>query len=177
VAAYCRYRRCQMTPKSFKDSQEAGFRRMVRDAIRRGPFTKSERDVTLAVVNHWFHHKGGPQSSIRPGRDALAKKAGVSVRTVASVLSMLRTIEAIEPVTGLNGGYLHGGRGMTTHYTVNPWPLMVFCGCDWVDDFMRGSSQNCTVSGGVFARFWRAKIAHCSYDVGTSLSQGGETDE
>ena len=46
----------------FKDSQEAAFRRVVRSQIKRGPFTKGQRDALLAFINHWFQHrtsKGG----------------------------------------------------------------------------------------------------------------------
>lgn len=146
---------------SFKNSQEANFRRMVRQAIRKGPFTKGERDVTLAVVNMWFHHKGGPKPYIHPGREKIAKKSGVTVKTVSRCLATLRASNVLAAVNGLSGG----GK-VATKYTVNVWSLMTLCGCDWVDEFMRGRSQNVPLSG--------AEMSHCRRDkmsrsnIGTS---------
>lgn len=59
---------------SFKDSQEYTLRRLVRGAVRKSPLTRDERDVTLALVNVWFHHRHGPKGYIHPGCQALAKK-------------------------------------------------------------------------------------------------------
>lgn len=132
---------------SFKDSQEAAFRRLVRDAIRKGDFTKGERDVIIALVNHWFHHKGKNKGIVHPGRAKLAKKAGVSVRTVASTLAMLRAAGAISVVE-----YPNGGRN-ASRYSINIRPLMTLCGCDWVDDFLRGAADNCTVYAAKIAQF------------------------
>jgi hypothetical protein len=141
---------------TFKDSHEANFRRMVRAAIRKGGFSKGERDVTLAIVNHWFHHKGGPKDYIYPGRAKIAKKAGVSIRTVASTLSMLRDVGALVPVS-----HLMGGGGTATRYRIDTVALMSFCGCDWVNEFFNGYyGGNCTVNGIEIARLRRAKIAH-----------------
>ena len=138
---------------------------MVRDAVRKGPFTRAERDVTLAIINHWFHHKGGAKPFIHPSREAVAKKAKVSVRTVASTMAMLRDCDVLRPVSGLGGG-----RNKATQYKVDLWTLMVFCGCTWVSEFASGFGGNCTVYDVDFARFSvdanRAKIAHCLNDVG-----------
>ncbi len=54
---------------SFRDSNEAAFRRAVRDAIRKSALTKSEQAVTLALANLWFHHKA-PKGVMHPGRAA-----------------------------------------------------------------------------------------------------------
>lgn len=152
---------------SFKDSQEQAFRRLVRQSIRKGDFTKGERDVIIALVNHWFHHRAkGP---IHPGREKIAKKAGVSVRTVASAMSMLRAAGVLNPVSNLKGGH-----GAATRYSVNTYALFVLCGCDWVDDFVRGRGQDCTVVGSEIARLSRAKIAHGIYSVKGDPSQNGE---
>lgn len=118
--------------RTFEKSQEAAFRRLVRQAIRKGPFTKSERDITLALFNHWFHHKNGPKSYIHPGRKKLAKKAGVTEKTVSRCLSMLRVSGVIRPL-----GPLKGNRYKATEYAVDPYALFVLCGCDWVDHFVR----------------------------------------
>ena len=60
--------RCRMT--SFIDSNEAAFRRAVRDAIRKSALTKSEQAVTLALANLWFHHKA--KGEMHPGREKIA---------------------------------------------------------------------------------------------------------
>lgn len=106
----------------FADSQEASFRRLIRDAIRKGPFTKSERDVTLAFVNHWFHHRNGSKRVIHPGRDKLAKKAGVTIKTVSRCLDVLRHYGAIEATA-----CLHGLHGKATEYTVDVVRLLALC--------------------------------------------------
>lgn len=151
--------------KAFKDSHEAAFRRMVRAAIKKGPFSRAERDITLAIVNHWFHHKGGPKKFIHPSRESIAKKSGTCVRSVASAFAMLRDCDILRPVSGMKGG-----RRKATHYTVDVWTLMVFCGVTWVEEFLSGAGRNCTVSPPDFARFSatgnRAAIAHCLNDVG-----------
>lgn len=145
---------------------------MVRDAVRKADFTKGERDVTLAIVNHWFHHKGAGQP-IHPGREKLAKKAGVSVRTVAYVLSMLRAAEVLSPVANLNGGFQ-----TATKYRVNLLRLMTLCGCDWLDQFLSGRAVNCTVANPEIARLRGAEIAHGISNVSTGLCQkrGGKSD-
>lgn len=151
--------------KAFKDSHEAAFRRMVRDAIKKGPFSRAERDITLAIVNYWFHHKGGPKKFIHPSRESIAKKSETCVRSVASAFAMLRDCDILRPVSGMKGG-----RRKATHYTVDVWTLMVFCGVTWVEEFLSGADRNCTVSPPDFARFSatgnRAAIAHCLNDVG-----------
>jgi len=158
--------------RDFKSSQEAAFRRLVRHSIRSGDFTKGERDVIIALVNHWFHHRAkGP---IHPGREKIAKKAGVSVRTVASTMSMLRAASVLNPVSNLKGGH-----GAATRYTINSHALFVLCGCDWVDDFVRGRGENCTVVGSEIARLSRAKIAHGIYTTSNTSfpKSGGAKDE
>lgn len=137
--------------KTFQQSQEAAFRRMVRDAIRKGPFTSAEAKVTLALVNHWFHHKVA-RPIIHPGREKLVKKSGVSLRSVQSTLAMLRAAQVIEAVSHQRGGW-----GKATHYRVHIARLMTLCGCDWIDQFLTG---NCSHSIDVFAHKMGAKIAH-----------------
>lgn len=117
--------------RTFQQSQEASFRRMVRDAIRKGPFTSAEAKVTLALVNHWFHHKGA-RPIIHPGREKLAKRSGVgSIKTVSRALAMLRAATVIETVSHARGGW-----GKSTHYRVHIARLMTLCGCDWIDQFL-----------------------------------------
>lgn len=154
----------------FKDSQEAAFRRIVRDAVRKAEFTKSERDVTLALVNFWFHHKGNGKP-IHPGREKLAARAGVTIKTVSRVLSMLRAAQVLRPVSNLNGGFK-----TATKYAVSIPHLMTLCGCDWMDQFMRGAMRNVPVAESEMSRLRRDKMSHGNNSVGTGLSQVGGTD-
>lgn len=147
---------------AFKDSQEAAFRRVIRQTIRRGPFTKSEREVVLAFVNHWFQHRKSTKGVIHPGRKKLAKKAGVSIRTVASTLDMLRRAGAIDAVN-----HLHGLHGNATEYTVNTVALTDLCAQEKADLRVNGV-KNCTTQG-------RAKIAHRINNVVKFPVQGLKT--
>lgn len=156
-----------MTPKAFKDSQEAAMRRMVRTAVRNGPFTRAERDVTLAIVNHWFHHKSGPKGFIHPSREAIAKKAKVCVKTVSRSLDVLRGNTILVPVSGIGGG-----KAKATRYNVDLHSLMVVCGCVWATEFLRGASANVPVSGAEMSRYGRDKMSHCLNDVASTLRQG-----
>jgi hypothetical protein len=132
---------------TFKDSQEASFRRIIRQTIRKGPFTKSEREVVLAFINHWFQHRKSTKGVVHPGRKKLAKRAGVSIRTVASVLDLLRTHGVIDAKA-----HLHGLHGNATEYTVCTVALTELCAKKKADIRVDGV-QNCTGTG-------RAKIAH-----------------
>jgi hypothetical protein len=145
--------------KSFEDSQEAAFRRLVRQSVRKGPFTKGERDVVLAFVNHWMHHRKKSGGVVHPGREKLAKRAGVSVRTVASVLEMLRQSGAIEAVA-----HLHGLYGNATEYTVSTVHLFELC-AGKKPAKARIGVQNCTTVG-------CAEIAHRKDNVLMFPSQG-----
>lgn len=142
----------------FKDSQEAAFRRIIRQAIRKGPFTKSHRDVTLALFDHWFHHKSGPKGYIHPGRAKLAKKARTTEKTVSRCLASLRSAGVISPA-----GSLKGNRYQATEYTVDPLALLVFCGCDWVD-FLR---RNVPSKISKMSHLQRDKMSHRIRDVAT----------
>ena len=121
-----------MSSKSFTDSDEAAFRRIVRSCIQKGPFTKSQRDVTKAFFEHWFYHKSGPKNYVHPGRKRLAKKSGVTVITVARTLAMLRAAGVIIAIDGANG---HGKK--PTKYVVNVMALFTLCGAGWADHFVR----------------------------------------
>jgi hypothetical protein len=159
----------ELSQISFKASQEAAFRRLIRDSIKRGSFTKSERDVTLTVINHWLHHKGGAKPFIHPSREAIAKKAGVSIRTVASCFGMLRAAGILVPVSGIRGG-----KGKATQYKVDARALMVLCGCDWLDEFITGRLANCTVSLPNLHAITVQKLHTVLYDDKGYPSQRGE---
>ena len=127
--------RAKMSRKySYRDSHEAQFRRIVRHVIRQGPFTKGQRDVTLALFEHWFYHKSGPRDYIYPGRTKLSKKARVSINTVKRTLAMLRAADILHPISSPKG---EGQK--PTCYRVEVINLMTLCGSDWVNIFMRGA--------------------------------------
>lgn len=141
-------------PEKFFDSREAEFRRIIRGAIKRGPFTKSQRDVALAFFNHWMQHRTSEKKVVHPGRKKLAEKARVSIRTVASTLELLRDHGAIIAVAHLNGLM-----GNATEYVVDVVALKRLCGKSKSDIRVNGV-QNFPTKGS-------AKIAHRSCDVVT----------
>ena len=152
---------------NFRDSQEAAFQRIVRSAVRNGPFTKGERDVVLAIINHWFHHKT-KNEPIHPGRGALARKAKVTEKTVSRTLGKLRAAVVLIPVSNLKGGYQ-----TATRYRVNIPALMTLCGCDWLDQFMRGHRQNVPVVSAKMSRLRGDKMSHGIKGVESDPSQDG----
>lgn len=153
---------------NFTNSQEASFRRAVRRAIKDAQdFTGKEKEIVTYIVNLWFHHRNGPKGYIHPSKKLIAKKVGCSVRTVATCLLKLRVVEVIRPVSHMNGG-----KAFATRYKVDIAGLLVFCGCDWVDEFI----QNCTLTGQRIAHFRYAKIAHCISNVSPCPSQNDKTN-
>lgn len=142
------------TRKSFKDSQEAIIRRLIRNTVRKAELTKSERDIILALVNHWFHHRGTGKP-IHPGRAKLARLAGVTEKTVSRTLGKLRAASVITPLSNLNGGYR-----TATKYHLNIDALMTLCGADWLDTFRRFSVGNVPVVIGEMSRLRRDKMSH-----------------
>lgn len=155
---------------SFKDSQEAAFRRIVRDAVRKGPFTKCERDVALALVNHWFHHKS-KAAPIHPGRALIARKANVTEKTVSRAMAKLRAAFVLDPVANLSGGYK-----TPTKYRLNIPALMTLCGCDWLDQFMLGRRQNVPVVTAQMSRLRRDKMSHSIKGVESDPSQNASDE-
>jgi hypothetical protein len=151
-----------MPDKKFADSHEAEFRRVIRRTIQKGPFSKSERLVVLAFFNHWFHHRKSTRGIVHPGRKKLAKKADVSIRTVAHVLAILRNEGVLIATAHLNG--LHGN---ATEYTVSVIALTELCEKKKGDLRVIGV-QNVPPQG-------RAKIAHRNNNVVTFPSQEKKT--
>ena len=107
---------------SFEDSQEAAFRRLIRQSIRKGPFSKGQRDVMIAFFNHWLHHRKSVKGVVHPGREKLARKAGVTVKTVSRTLGLLRATGVITAIAHLNGL-----DGKATEYTVSIQHLFALC--------------------------------------------------
>jgi len=136
------------------------MRRVVREAIRKSGFTKSERDIITAMVNLWFYHKSGPKGYIHPGRTKLAKKARCSIRTVSACLTKLRASGVVKAVANPNGEGQH-----PTYYTVNLRLLLDTCGCVFPEE-LEGhlvpyvTEPNCTPLSQRIAHHWRAEIAH-----------------
>jgi len=124
------------TRQKFLDSESAKFRRVMRSAIRSGKFTKSERDVMLALVNHWFAHRAKDDGIIHPGRKKLAKKAKVSLKTVSRCLGMLRENNAIIAVA-----HLHGMNGNATEYAVDTAAFFKLCGAKIPDWLVNGETN------------------------------------
>ncbi len=130
------------------------MRRFVRSSIQRSPLTSAEAKITTALVNLWFHHKNG-EGLIRPGREKVAKRARVSVRTVASCLLMLRENNVLKIVSHGNGGW-----HTATRYRLDIIALLELCGHKFPAEFNGElhtlSGRDCTH----FAHAHREKIAH-----------------
>jgi len=137
--------------ETYTDTAEAKYRREVRAMIRRGPFTKSERDVVLAFAGHWLHYRR-KEDVIHPGREKIAKRAKVSVATVKRCLGMLRHYGAIEAVANL-----HGLRGNATEYRLNIARLCLLCGLKKEAIRVNGGSNDPTCG--------RVKMTHRLRDV------------
>lgn len=107
--------------KTFADSQEATFRRKLREQVRNSYLTSAEKAVTTSFLNHWFVHRH--KGAVYPGRKRLAKRTGFHVNSVKAVLSLLREFGVIEAVA-----HLAGQNGKATEYTVNVERLITLCG-------------------------------------------------
>lgn len=134
---------------TFRDSNEAAFRRLVRTAIRKSSLTKSEQAVTIAVANLWFHHKG--KGVMHPGRERIAKSARVSIKTVTRTLSKMKASGCIVAVSHESGGRA------ATRYRVRFVPLLMFCGAklpEWIE------GELVPLSSGGMSRFTGDKMSH-----------------
>lgn len=106
--------------QAFSDSVEARFQRRLRSDVRKSALTRSEKDVLIAFLNHWFYHRHkGP---VHPGRGKLAKKARVHLNSVKATLAMLRDFGAITATA-----HLFGKQGNATEYTVSLAHLEALC--------------------------------------------------
>jgi hypothetical protein len=163
---------------AFNSTPDGAFRKAVRDAIRKSYLSKSQQAVVVAVVNLWFYHRNGPKGHIHPGRTLLAKKAKVSVRTVATTLAMMRDGNALIAI-----GRLRGEGQKPTQYRVDLRALFDFCGAD-VPESADGEltpyradtdGQSCTPLCTPLAHHWRADFAHSLTDVRHVCANGAET--
>ena len=107
--------------KSFTDTTEQAHRQFMRNAVKRARISKNKRDVALVLLNIWFNKsdKGG----MHPGRKKVAKAAGVSVRTVATIFGELRGAKVLNVVS-----HAKGGRGYATVYTINMRNMLIWMG-------------------------------------------------
>lgn len=105
----------------FQDTKEFKFRQRLRKEIDRSGFTSAQKRVLSAFVNHWFVHRH--KGNVHPGRNALAKRADASIKTVSRALSLFRSLEIIEATDCLHGG----SGGDATVYLLHDGNLSVFC--------------------------------------------------
>lgn len=144
---------------AFEDGQEAAFRRLVRNRIRKAKFSKSQRDVVLAFINHWFHHRRKSDGIVHPGREKLSARAKVSVKTVSRTFDLLRASGAIRA-----HDHLHGLYGNATEYSVSIPHLMALCDAP-KEAFRVIGGTNVPTSG-------RDKMSHRINNVLTFPKQG-----
>lgn len=148
---------------SFRDSREAIFRRIVRGAIRKSDLTKSEKAVTLALANIWFHHHA--KGEMHPGRAKIARREQVSIKTVTRTMAKLREAGCLVIVSHPNGGRT------ATRYRLRTLRLMEFCGVDLPDviegQLTRFSGRNVPLSSGEMSRFTGDKMSHGISTVST----------
>lgn len=146
---------------AFAGSPEAALRSLVRAAIRKSEMTRAERDVSLAIVNLWFHHKSGPQGYIHPGRKLLAKRAGCCEKTVMRSLAFLRAGGALITVS-----HATGGKHTATRYRVDISALLGMCGFDF-PRALNGSLclVNVPQSDGKMSRNRGDKMSPCNKNV------------
>ena len=141
---------------SFRDSQEALFRRMVRLAVRNSGLTKSEKLVTIALVNIWFHHRA--KGEMHPGREKIARREQVSVKTVTRTMAKLREAGCLVVVS-----HPKGGRA-STRYRLDPFRLMETCGVDFPKvasgNLAPFEAGNVPLSGGEMSRLGGDKMSH-----------------
>jgi hypothetical protein len=110
---------------NFHKSPHAAERRFFREAVKKSPLTRAQKDILAAVANLWLHHRNGPRGVIHPGREKLARITKTSVRTVASTLGMLRNAGVLTAVARPNG---EGQR--PTEYTMSLSAMCDLCGVE-----------------------------------------------
>lgn len=176
--------------KSFKDSNEAAVRRLIRTSIRNAKdLTPAERFVTLALVNHFFHHKG-KGNPVQPGRARLAKSAKVSIKTVSRTLSKLEAAGALVKVGDQRRTHYESGHWKATAYWVSVRELLTLCGCSFPEEVTMTASwvipRSAKMSHGegpkcptVAAPQPWAKMSHTNYNsinVEVSPANGSDCD-
>ena len=108
--------------KEFKSSEEASYRRFVRQMIRKSDLTRAQKDITVFLVNLWFHHKSGSKKYIHPSVEMIGKKSNVGRWSVQTCLRLLRDSKALAPIKHQNGG-----RNKAAQYEFNMIYLLKLC--------------------------------------------------
>jgi hypothetical protein len=142
--------------KDFAASQEAGFRRRLRDHVRKSGLTRTEKEIVLAFLNHWFVHRH--KGAVHPGKEKIAKRAKASVRSVKYTLSMLRECGVIQAVAYATGN-ANGERGKATEYTLDTNKLITLCEVPTVIMKKARKGAKPDITGGKNARFKGAENA------------------
>lgn len=88
---------------SYADSTLAAERRDMRRIIRGLPLSKNDAEILQYLVNLWFVHRNA-KGYIHPGREKVAKKTRVSVRTVARAFEKFRRLGYIQAIRFILGG-------------------------------------------------------------------------
>lgn len=153
----------------------------LRRIIRRNKgdiLTNSEIKVLVALLNLWLHHRYGPKKYIHPGRKLLAKKAGVSVITVARSLDVFRNLGISTPIK-----HLKGGNGRATQYTLDtleiqglfdPHNVVTIAG-ELVPFSVSSRSQNDTLEGYQNDTLSIGIVSHCPSQESASF-EGGDNE-
>ena len=151
------------TAKDYAASQEATLRRTMRDHVRKSALTRTEKEIVLAFLNHWFVHRH--KGAVHPGKEKLAKRAKASIRSVKYTLSMLRETGVLKAVAYASGNQ-NGQRGKATEYELDTVKLITLC--EVPAPIMKNARKGAksVISGGKNARFKGAKNAprnnHCT---------------
>ena len=109
----------------FRKSMEAAFRRTVRQAIKRAPLTRAEREITIVLTNLWFVHRNGQFGFIHPSKRAIAKRARCTERTVQRCLQMLKGADVLTITKNEKGG-----KRLAPHYRLSITALLTLCNAD-----------------------------------------------
>lgn len=91
------------------------MKRKIRAAIRNSHWSHNERAVLRVLIDMW----DGPGSAISPTRAEIARKSGLSVRTIARCLSDFRKTGFIVPLAPVCGPL---GMGIT--YEIRPQAII-----------------------------------------------------
>lgn len=100
----------------FAKSMPGQERSIVRQALAKAKLTNNRKAVLKSMIDLWFANRH--RSEIHPGAEKLAKKAGVSERTVRSYLGEFRQAGWIVALA-----YEKGGR-KATRYAVKLWEII-----------------------------------------------------
>lgn len=150
----------------FSRSIEMAYRRMVRASVRACPdLTNGDREVLVAMLNLWWHYGGA--RPIYPGVARLAKKTGVTERTVKRALAKLRAAGVVDVAS-----HASGGKG-ATRYAIDEVSVLILCDAKlvsiWEQNVPRLNAQMSPGRGDKMSPDNKS----VSRDAGASTRQGG----